>query len=152
MLSIFGSLACLLKSYTNVETDSEYIDLKDYPETEIIDIIIYPCRGVAGIHLDKAYIEKSGIPFDREWFLLQKDMDEDKIKKPGKRWVSINRCDKVAQIQCKFIDQESTDGSGNTKYLVFSHPEKHEDLWIDTTQPATKEVYDLYNFEKHKIE
>ena len=56
----------------------------------------------------------------------------------------------MARTESKFVDKE-VDGK-IIKYLVFSHPEQAEDLWIDTTEPATKETYEIYNYETTRFE
>ena len=89
MISLFGGLASLFSKSQNA-VEYVLVALDDYPETKIIDLIVYPCRGVAGIHVKSAEFENSGAKFDREWFLLNKNMDPKYIKKPGKRWVSID--------------------------------------------------------------
>ena len=73
MLAILSGILTLVKPKMVIENDSDIIDIIDYPETEITDIIIYPMRGAGGIHLESAKLEKAGLVLDREWFLLDID-------------------------------------------------------------------------------
>ena len=73
MLAILSGILTLVKPKMVIDNDSDIIDIIDYPETEITDIIIYPMRGAGGIHLESAKLEKAGLVLDREWFLLDID-------------------------------------------------------------------------------
>lgn len=92
--------------------------------------------GVQGVHLKEAQIDLAGFVHDREFLLLQK---ESKNKnKPS--WISINQSPKMGLTTCRFEEKD------RVKYLVFSHPDQQEDLWI-TTKMTDNEEITYINFE-----
>jgi len=71
----------------------------DEATTAVTDLVIYPCRGVQGIHLEEAKIFGHGFEYDREWSLIRRDITPEENKIPGKRWVSINANQDIPQIK-----------------------------------------------------
>jgi uncharacterized protein YcbX len=145
MFAILGGIASIIATHSE-QKDSSVVDITEELVTKITDLIIYPCRGVKGIHLTEANITPTGFELDREWTLLEREITQEENQKPGSRWVSIIKNQKVLDISCRF---ELKDG---VKYLVFSCDKHQNDLWINTTKEYSGDAIEYYNFELHKIE
>ena len=77
MIHLIAAVASLFQSSTNQEQNveqnsAEILDLKDYPQTEITELVLYPWIGVQGISVQKAKLTPTGFEHDRCWFLIQK--------------------------------------------------------------------------------
>lgn len=111
-------------------------------------MIIYPCRGTRGIHLTTAYLEKAGFKYDREWTIITKVPRPGDEETPPLHWVSINQSVEIGSISCRFEYKSDESDNEVSKYLVFSHPDMPEDLWVNTEKDNSSDYIDIFNFEK----
>ena len=142
MFAILGAIASIGRIFMPEQQLRPVEEVKENIEVEITDLVIYPCRGVQGIHLSEVKVGVSGFELDREWCLLQKDISRKDMRRHGRRWVSITRNVEVPKISCRF----------ENKYLVFSNPKQAEDLWIDTEKEPSQDTYTFNNFEGENLE
>lgn len=91
------------------------------------------------MHLKSAKITPTGIEGDREWFVLEKEFDIETEYTKDKRIVSITKSDTLGVVEPRF---EIKDGE---KYIVFSHPDQKDDLWINADNPPKDIVYEFKN-------
>jgi len=121
--------------------DSQHVEEWKGADCTVVvkDLMVFPCRGAQGIHLKEANILESGVEYDRHWFVLEKEFDINTDPNVDKRFVSLTKSELLGLVTCRF------DQRNGSKHLVFSHPKKDQDLWIDMDNPTKDEEYTLYN-------
>ena len=96
------------------EDDDGLVEIKDYPGTKIVDLIVYPLTGAEGIHLEKAKLKMSGFDLDREWVALERNFDVDTPYAKEKRFIVLSKNEAIGEVKTRIEEKE-----GN-RYLEFT--------------------------------
>eukprot|EP00345_Euplotes_harpa_P010945 CAMPEP_0168338070 /NCGR_PEP_ID=MMETSP0213-20121227/12598_1 /TAXON_ID=151035 /ORGANISM="Euplotes harpa, Strain FSP1.4" /LENGTH=318 /DNA_ID=CAMNT_0008343743 /DNA_START=26 /DNA_END=978 /DNA_ORIENTATION=- len=146
MLHILAGVGQLYQLVFGGQDVSPLVELEDYPETQITDLIIYPCSRIKGVHVEETKVLKHGLEFDRDWLLLKKDISKQENKTSGGRLITLRNSESLGITACRF------ETKGDNTFVVFSHPDQPKDLWVNVQKPQTDEVVTFYDYDLNEIE
>ena len=135
-----------------------YYFCREYSRTKITNLVVYPITGAQGVHLNSTKILMSEIEYDWEWQDLEPEFDIDIPYAKDKRFVNMGKNESLGETQCRFEFKDGINYLGNIllKYpndifLVFTHPNQEEDLWVDVDYPPAENKIEFRNNLKELI-